>query len=234
MNSPRAVHQTLPNGSLRQASCETGSSSGISREFQVPGRHPRHRGPEGTREKSSFRERLRRLEEKPRISLLHLRLARHHRYQPMALRPGGNPRPFPRPARPLARHLDDRSGTLALCRRDGHHGILSGQNPANFLWAGKGGKAHWASTRHPIKDFGKDTWNDKFHLWVSEWDQEKKPVFLDAKLLNTLPMKNCINQDGPPFNPFIQPHHFRLNLAIGANGGDPSNTPFQFGWRSCR
>lgn len=97
---------------------------------------------------------------------------------------------------------------------------------ANFLWAGKGGKEHWANSRHPLEDFGKDTWNEKFHLWVSEWDQEKITIYLDGKLLNTLPVKDCINQDGPPTNPFLQPQNFRMNLAISGVGGDPAKTTF--------
>lgn len=97
---------------------------------------------------------------------------------------------------------------------------------ANFVWAGKGGKDFWASSHHPIEKFGKDTWDDRFHHWVTEWDQEKISIFLDGQLLNTLPMKTTTNQHGPPMNPFLSPQNFRLNLAIGAAGGDPSKTPF--------
>ncbi|MEO5713089.1 MAG: glycoside hydrolase family 16 protein [Luteolibacter sp.] len=97
---------------------------------------------------------------------------------------------------------------------------------ANFVWAGKGGKDHWAATDHPIDQFDKPTWDTKFHDWVMEWEPEKISIFLDGKLLNTLPMKDAINQDGPAINPFASPHHFRFDLAIGANGGDPSPTTF--------
>jgi hypothetical protein len=35
-------------------------------------------------------------------------------------------------------------------------------------------------------------------------------------------VSECVNPDG--FNPFLQPHYLLLNLAIGANGGDPSKS----------
>lgn len=97
---------------------------------------------------------------------------------------------------------------------------------ANYVWAGKGGKDHWLTVSHPIKNFDRPTWDDKFHLWVTEWDPEKITIYLDGKLLNTLPMSTVINQDGPKINPFLGPQHFRLNLAVGAAGGDPSKTTF--------
>ncbi len=97
---------------------------------------------------------------------------------------------------------------------------------ANFVWAGKGGKDHWASSHHPIEKFGKDTWDHQFHLWVCEWDQEKITIYLDGQLLTTLPMQTAVNKDGPEINPFASPHRFRLNMAIGAAGGDPSATGF--------
>jgi beta-glucanase (GH16 family) len=104
--------------------------------------------------------------------------------------------------------------------------FYQGKILANFVWAGKRGKDFWASSHHPIEKFGKDTWNDRFHLWVTEWDEEKITIYLDGQLLNTLPMKRAVNQDGPPINPFLSPQNFRLNLAIGAAGGDPSKTSF--------
>jgi beta-glucanase (GH16 family) len=97
---------------------------------------------------------------------------------------------------------------------------------ANFVWAGKGGRDHWNTSAHPIEKFGRETWDGKFHLWVTEWDQEKITIYLDGQLLNTLPMKTAVNADGPAINPFLSPQRFRLNLAIGGNGGDPSKTPF--------
>ena len=104
--------------------------------------------------------------------------------------------------------------------------FYQGKILANFVWAGKGGRDHWATSKHPIDGFGKDTWDDNFHLWVTEWSPEKISIYLDGRLLNTLEMKGVINQDGPAINPFLAPQRFRLNMAIGSNGGDPSQTPF--------
>ncbi|MEO7101473.1 MAG: glycoside hydrolase family 16 protein [Luteolibacter sp.] len=97
---------------------------------------------------------------------------------------------------------------------------------ANFVWAGKGGKDHWASSTHPIGDFGKDSWNEAFHVWVMEWTEEKIDIYLDGKLLNSLDMKTTANEDGPSINPFLGPQHFRFDMAIGSNGGEPDETRF--------
>ena len=39
-------------------------------------------------------------------------------------------------------------------------------------------------------------------------------------------LTRSFNGNNPKVNPFRAPHRLRLNLAIGANGGDPSNTAF--------
>ena len=39
-------------------------------------------------------------------------------------------------------------------------------------------------------------------------------------------MKTTANLHGPPINPFLGPQNFRLKLAIGAAGGNPSETLF--------
>ncbi|MDQ2862904.1 MAG: glycoside hydrolase family 16 protein, partial [Bacteroidota bacterium] len=52
-------------------------------------------------------------------------------------------------------------------------------------------------------------------------------LYVDDQLLNKVVLDSLINKDGTGFKPFTQPHYMMLNLAIGgANGGDPSNTPF--------
>lgn len=104
--------------------------------------------------------------------------------------------------------------------------FYNGQILANFVWAGKWGKDHWHTTKHPLNQFNAETWNDQFHLWVTEWDREKITIHLDGKLLATLPVNDAVNQHGPAIKPFLSPQNFRLNLAIGADGGDPSKTSF--------
>jgi beta-glucanase (GH16 family) len=104
----------------------------------------------------------------------------------------------------------------------------SGRIYANFCWAGRRGRDLWNTGSHSIGRFATDdTWKDRFHLWVLEWDEEKMTVWLDGEMLNTQLMKHVTNQDGPAVNPFLAPHAFRLNFAIGGpQGGDPSRTTF--------
>ena len=97
---------------------------------------------------------------------------------------------------------------------------------ANTVHAGKGGKDLWNATRHPLSKFGADTWNERFHLWVMEWSEKEIAIYLDGKLLNRVDLSKTVNLDGPKINPFQEPQQLRLNLAIGAAGGDPSKTPF--------
>ncbi len=104
--------------------------------------------------------------------------------------------------------------------------FYNGNILANFAWAGKDGKSAWLTTTRPIEEFDRATWDDTFHLWVTEWDRETMTIHLDGKLLATLKIKDAENQDGPPIKPFLSPQNFRLNLAIGAAGGDPSKTAF--------
>lgn len=65
---------------------------------------------------------------------------------------------------------------------------------------------------------------ERFHLWRMEWDEDRIELFLNGELLNTINIEEATYADG--FNPFRQPHYILLNLAIGANGGNPSNTEF--------
>jgi hypothetical protein len=48
-------------------------------------------------------------------------------------------------------------------------------------------------------------------------------LYLDDYLFNTTMLAETVNPDGR--NPFLQPQYLLLNLALGANGGDPSDTP---------
>ena len=80
----------------------------------------------------------------------------------------------------------------------------------------------WDDLKKPYSEFTKDDpdWAKKFHIWRMDWDKDSVKIFLDDLLLNDVAVKDCVNPDG--FNPFLQPHYLLLNLAIGANGGDPS------------
>ncbi|MDQ8184188.1 glycoside hydrolase family 16 protein [Pelagicoccus sp. SDUM812002] len=84
----------------------------------------------------------------------------------------------------------------------------------------------WDVVKTPYSHFlAKDPeWGEKFHIWTMEWNSDSISISLDDEHLNTIPIANTEQPDG--FNPFHQPHYILLNLAIGANGGSPSETSF--------
>jgi beta-glucanase (GH16 family) len=98
---------------------------------------------------------------------------------------------------------------------------------ANFAWGtGIPNKAEWDDLKKPLSDFIAEDphWPSKFHVWRMDWNEDSISLYLDDKVLNTTSLKKTVNPDG--FNPFLQQHYLLLNLAIGANGGDPGNTMF--------
>jgi len=98
---------------------------------------------------------------------------------------------------------------------------------ANFAWGtDQRYIAKWDDLKKPLSDFfSKDpAWAKKFHIWRMDWNKDSINLYLDDQLLNTTLLNNTGNPDG--FNPFLQPHYLLLNLAIGGNGGDPSDTDF--------
>jgi len=98
---------------------------------------------------------------------------------------------------------------------------------ANFAWGTeKRGVAKWDDLKKPLADFTANdpNWTKNFHVWRMDWNKDSISLFLDDLLLNTVLLNQTTNPDG--FNPFLQPHYFLLNLAIGANGGDPTKTIF--------
>ena len=110
---------------------------------------------------------------------------------------------------------------LEYYRHNGEAKIL-----ANAAWLGKNKRVKWDSVKISYEEItaGDDGWTDRFHVWKMEWTEEYIRLFLDDKLLNEVDLSKTINPDG--FNPFHQPQYILLNLAIGGNGGDPSNTSF--------
>lgn len=98
---------------------------------------------------------------------------------------------------------------------------------ANAAWADEGQyNAKWDEAKISFSKFlEKDSeWPSKFHLWRMEWTEKTIKLFLDDELLNEVDLARTVNPDG--FNPFHQPHYILLNLAIGGNGGNPSETLF--------
>ncbi len=97
---------------------------------------------------------------------------------------------------------------------------------ANTVHAGPSGEEVWNSSRTPIKAFDPATWAERFHEWVMLWDENRIAFYLDGRLLNEVDL-TTIPKTGPDgTHPFREPHRLRLNLAIGSNGGNPSETSF--------
>ncbi len=100
---------------------------------------------------------------------------------------------------------------------------------ANAAWATpKRYVAAWDGFKTPITYFmAKDPeWAEKFHVWSMKWDENSILLFLDGELLNDVDLSKTVNPDKR--NPFVGNHKFYilLNLAIGANGGQPSESEF--------
>jgi len=96
---------------------------------------------------------------------------------------------------------------------------------ANFAWGTeKRFVAKWDDLKKPFSDFtaADPGWAKKFHTWRMDWNSEYIRLYLDDQLLNDVSLKETVNPDGT--NPFLQPHYLLFNLAIGGNGGDPSQT----------
>jgi hypothetical protein len=99
---------------------------------------------------------------------------------------------------------------------------------ANVAWGtAKRYTAEWRSTKKPIDSFNDPEWAKKFHIWRMNWDESAIKLYVDNQLLNSVSLKETVNQDGTGVNPFRKPHYLLLNLAIGGdNGGNPSKTKF--------
>lgn len=98
---------------------------------------------------------------------------------------------------------------------------------ANAAWGStKRGVASWDSSNKPLAHFVERNadWALEFHVWRMDWDKDFIRLYLDDELMNEIDLAKTVNPDG--FNPFHQAHYLLLNLAIGATGGDPTNTIF--------
>ncbi len=101
-----------------------------------------------------------------------------------------------------------------------------GEILANAFW-GKVGSHQPASdvVRKPLGKFPGPHWADAFHVWRMDWDEKEIALYIDDELINRIPIMEKQRLPGQP-HPFQQPHYLLLNLAVGANGGDPTPTKF--------
>jgi len=112
---------------------------------------------------------------------------------------------------------------------------------ANFAWgSNKRWSATWNSKTTPIADVAKmcgfateQDWSKQFHTWRMDWDEHRIRIYMDDYLLNSMDLSKTLNADGT--NPFHEPQHILLNLAIGGDsGGNPALTqfpkPFEVDW----
>ena len=102
---------------------------------------------------------------------------------------------------------------------------------ANAAWGNdRHNDAVWNSKRIPYQHFlEKDPyWNEKFHIWLMDWDTQHLKIYLDGELLNDVDLSTTVNgRVGRYQNPMQQPHYILLNLAIGGiNGGEPQANAF--------
>jgi len=68
-------------------------------------------------------------------------------------------------------------------------------------------------------------WANQFHVWAMEWDATKIDLFLDGALMNHFSVADAV--PAGTTNPYVaRPVYIIVNLALGANGGDPSTTTF--------
>ena len=100
---------------------------------------------------------------------------------------------------------------------------------ANACWGSdKKDKPTWDFKKTPLSSFKDPKWDDKFHLWVMEWDHDLIKLSVDGRVLNTIDVRKALNRGNrAPKFPFRQPHYLLINLALGGNsGGSVAKTNF--------
>ena len=86
-----------------------------------------------------------------------------------------------------------------------------------------GGNCTWDSTSQSPASLGTN-WADDFHLWAMEWTATTINLYLDDKQVNTYTVSTANSTNPNPYD--NKKFYILVNLAIGANGGDPSGTTF--------
>jgi len=110
---------------------------------------------------------------------------------------------------------------LEFFRIDGHPTLVT-----STFWLGKDDKQIGKDSRTLLSHFTEQDpdWIKNFHVWKMDWTPNYIRLYLDDELLNEVDLTKTYQPDG--FNPFHHPHYILINLAIGAGGGDPTETKF--------
>ena len=84
----------------------------------------------------------------------------------------------------------------------------------------------WNSSKTSLTTFTQNNkdWVQKYHVWRMDWTQDSIHLYVDNLLINKTSISETVNPDGT--QPFLQPQYILLNLALGENGGDPSQSKF--------
>jgi beta-glucanase (GH16 family) len=77
------------------------------------------------------------------------------------------------------------------------------------------------SVAQPLASLGGSAWSSAFHLWAMEWDAQTINLSLDDELVYGFTISTA-TAEAYVGNPF----YLIVNLAIGANGGDPTGVTF--------
>jgi beta-glucanase (GH16 family) len=90
------------------------------------------------------------------------------------------------------------------------------------------GKQRWTSPTIPVSKVGGARWGEYFHMWTFEWTYDYIKLYLDDSLVNNYKVSNADGTRSDGGNPFRNPQHLILNLAIGGQGAlwDPKNSKF--------
>jgi beta-glucanase (GH16 family) len=101
---------------------------------------------------------------------------------------------------------------------------------ANVAWGtDERYKAEWRTRAVPFRHFleKNSNWGKEFHVWRLDWEENSIKLYLDDELLNEVSLNETVNGVwGNYTHPFKQPHYLLLNLALGANGGEPDVSAF--------
>ncbi len=114
------------------------------------------------------------------------------------------------------------SGSWPACGEIDIMEYYGGQVRANIACE-RNGSAHWDGAGWDVSGFVDKNWQNEFHAWRMDWDDQKIDLYLDDKLVNTANLADMLNSDGS--SPFKQKAYMLVNLALGGNnGGSLTNT----------